>query len=190
MTIKPIPTTYRDYRFRSRLEARWAVFFHHAGVDADYETQGFMIGDRPYLPDFYLPGTGTWVEVKGAEEELDHDLMTAAPACLPGGDPRLLILGPIPDAPEGGNWAWLGFDAELFDVEASQENIFDGWWQFGAGGLLEHASETSCAPPASIGNDEWLEPVLNMVGDVPLRIISAYRAARSARFEHGESGAS
>lgn len=27
MSIKPIETVYKGYRFRSRLEARWAVFF-------------------------------------------------------------------------------------------------------------------------------------------------------------------
>jgi hypothetical protein len=186
MTIKPIQTTYRGHRFRSRLEARWAMFFHRAGVDWHYETQGFMVGGRPYLPDFYLPATGTWVEVKGAEAELDHDLMEAAPTCLPGeGSPQFLILGPMPEAPEGGNWAWLGFSAETFDGE---QIVLDGWWQFGDGGLLEHAAETSCAPPFSAGGDEWLSPALNMAGEVPPRFIDAYRAARSARFEHGESG--
>lgn len=30
MTIKPIETVYNGYRFRSRLEARWARFEHGA----------------------------------------------------------------------------------------------------------------------------------------------------------------
>lgn len=30
--IKPIKTQYKGYRFRSRLEARWAVFFDACGV--------------------------------------------------------------------------------------------------------------------------------------------------------------
>ncbi len=30
--IKPIETYYDGYRFRSRLEARWAVFFKVAGI--------------------------------------------------------------------------------------------------------------------------------------------------------------
>lgn len=30
--IKPIETKYKGYRFRSRLEARWAVFFDALGI--------------------------------------------------------------------------------------------------------------------------------------------------------------
>src|SRR5262245_3495425 len=36
-TIQPIETIYRGYRFRSRLEARWAVFFQTLGVPWEYE---------------------------------------------------------------------------------------------------------------------------------------------------------
>jgi hypothetical protein len=39
--IKPIETLYRGYRFRSRLEARWAVFFDAAGIRWRYEEQGY-----------------------------------------------------------------------------------------------------------------------------------------------------
>ena len=30
--VKPIETQYHGYRFRSRLEARWAVFFDVMGI--------------------------------------------------------------------------------------------------------------------------------------------------------------
>lgn len=72
-----IETRYNGYKFRSRLEARWAVFFDTLGLSWRYEPQGFEIGpNQRYLPDFYLlevgvRGTdtsGTWVEIKG---ELD-----------------------------------------------------------------------------------------------------------------------
>lgn len=54
--IKAIETQYNGYRFRSRLEARWAVFFDAMGIDYEYELEGFELpsGAR-YLPDFYLP---------------------------------------------------------------------------------------------------------------------------------------
>lgn len=53
--IKPIETTYNGYRFRSRLEARWAVFFDAFCIMYEYEPEGFMLkyGMR-YLPDFAL----------------------------------------------------------------------------------------------------------------------------------------
>ncbi len=63
--IKPIETIYNGYRFRSRLEARWAVFFDVLGVKYEYEPEGFEISNGVnYLPDFYLPEMETYVEVK------------------------------------------------------------------------------------------------------------------------------
>lgn len=188
--MKAIETLYRGCRFRSRLEARWACFWDHLGTRWEYEPEGFMIGDRPYLPDFRLPN-GTWVEVKGSEDELDHDLMIAAPEYLPrGASPRLLVLGPLPEPPplKRGNWAWLGFDAAEFDGETA---VLDGWWEFDEDGIPWPAAETSSAPPPSWGRGdaEWLTPMINMTGDVSPVIIAAYKAGRSARFEHGESGA-
>ena len=35
--IKAIETYYKGYRFRSRLEARWAVFFDAAGINLNTE---------------------------------------------------------------------------------------------------------------------------------------------------------
>lgn len=67
MPIKAIETSYKGYRFRSRLEARWAVFFDHLGLRWEYEPEGFELGGGVrYLPDFKLvDGCPTWVEIKG-----------------------------------------------------------------------------------------------------------------------------
>lgn len=64
--IKAIETRYKGYRFRSRLEARWAVFFDALGVEWRYEPEGFDLGKELgyYLPDFYLPKFNAWAEVK------------------------------------------------------------------------------------------------------------------------------
>ena len=43
MEIKPIETVYNGYRFRSRLEARWAVFFDEAEIPYEYEPEGFDV---------------------------------------------------------------------------------------------------------------------------------------------------
>jgi len=67
MTIKPIETKYNGYRFRSRLEARWAVFLDEIGVAYDYEPEGFDIDGVWYLPDFLLTELDVWFEVKGQE---------------------------------------------------------------------------------------------------------------------------
>ena len=42
--IKAIETVYKGYKFRSRLEARWAVFFDALGVEWEYEPEGFELG--------------------------------------------------------------------------------------------------------------------------------------------------
>lgn len=117
-TPKPIPTWYAGCYFRSRLEARWAVFFDRMQIPWQYEPQGFLIdrvggGETPYLPDFLLPECGTWIEVKGYEAGLDLDLLGDAEPQLPrhhdGGElgPSLLVLGPIP---RPGRSAWRGWE--------------------------------------------------------------------------------
>src|SRR5690349_16214156 len=79
--IKAIETQYRGYRFRSRLEARWAVFFDAQGLRWEYEPEGFDLPSGWYLPDFRLLGTGwgrydpgeLWVEVKPAAARWPDD---------------------------------------------------------------------------------------------------------------------
>ena len=54
--FKAIQTEYKGYLFRSRLEARWAVFFDAMGIEWEYEPEGIVLSDGTnYLPDFYLP---------------------------------------------------------------------------------------------------------------------------------------
>ena len=75
--IPAIPTRHAGVLMRSRLEARYAVFFDRLGIRWEYEPQGFLLpsGDG-YLPDFWLPDLGCYVEVKptggdfGKAEEL------------------------------------------------------------------------------------------------------------------------
>ena len=64
-SIKAIETHYDGYRFRSRLEARWAVFFNAVGLEYQYEMEGFEMEGVRYLPDFYIPSLNRWFEIKG-----------------------------------------------------------------------------------------------------------------------------
>lgn len=73
MSIKAIETEYNGYLFRSRLEARWAVFFDELNVEYKYEPEGFDLGNGVYyLPDFYLPDINAYVEIKGVMNEVDY----------------------------------------------------------------------------------------------------------------------
>lgn len=63
--IRAIETRYNGYRFRSRLEARWAVFFDTMNAPYSYEYQGYILtNEGPYLPDFLLLRSSLFVEVK------------------------------------------------------------------------------------------------------------------------------
>jgi hypothetical protein len=80
--IKSIDTFYNGNYYRSRLEARWAVFFDMVGIKYLYEPEGFenKIGER-YLPDFYLPEMilrnnihkGIYIEIKN--EHFNEDFI-------------------------------------------------------------------------------------------------------------------
>ncbi len=63
-TIKPIETKYNGFRFRSRLEARRAIFFDMIGLKYEYEVEGFEMNGIRYLPDFYIPSLDRWFEIK------------------------------------------------------------------------------------------------------------------------------
>lgn len=68
MSIKAIETAYKGYRFRSRLEARYAVMFDALGFEWQYEPEGFDLGEMGYyLPDFFLPKLNVWIEIKGGK---------------------------------------------------------------------------------------------------------------------------
>ncbi|MFA5195212.1 MAG: hypothetical protein WC401_05380 [Bacteroidales bacterium] len=49
-------TFYNNYYFRSKLEAKWAVFFDKCFIKYVYEPESYMsLSGQQYTPDFYLP---------------------------------------------------------------------------------------------------------------------------------------
>jgi hypothetical protein len=72
MIIKAIPTTYHNTKFRSKLESEWAKWLDQYDIKWAYEMQGFDLENGTwYLPDFYLPEVDTFIEVKGAIDNID-----------------------------------------------------------------------------------------------------------------------
>ncbi|MBL0058861.1 MAG: hypothetical protein IPP35_07080 [Elusimicrobia bacterium] len=63
--MEAIPTNYKNIRFRSKLEASYALTFDSYGIEWAYEVNGFQIDSIKYLPDFWLPKIHTVLEVKG-----------------------------------------------------------------------------------------------------------------------------
>lgn len=67
-TVEAIPTKYKTFRYRSKLEAQHAKFFDLLSIDFLYEPELFRFGNQSYLPDFkiFIPDEKVrWIEVKG-----------------------------------------------------------------------------------------------------------------------------
>lgn len=183
--IKAIETHYNGYRFRSRLEARWAVFFDAAEVRYEYEFQGFDLGDVGcYLPDFYLPDLPLWVEVKPVQpsaEELDK----AKALCHATMDEVVMVVG--------SPWftvIWDGFvyDEDFREVrhwsgDAPDEEAVDRWLQ----DQLYFQCMTTFGIKYPSGKFDLVCLVDSGDDGAALSLRYAYEAARSARFEHGET---
>lgn len=90
--MKSIPTTYNGVKYRSRVEARWAVFFDAMGWPATYEQEGFDLDGVWYLPDFWLSSFGIYVEIK-ADEPLPEELEKCRRLALLSGKLVWLLAG-------------------------------------------------------------------------------------------------
>lgn len=171
--LTAIQTRYKGHKFRSRLEARWAVFFEAAGIRWIYEQEGFLVNGKPYLPDFYLPEFG-YFEVKGRPEcnlallqefsDQSGELVILAFEEVPlprSGHGYLKILTPNSYHAEGDLVFWGYNDMFLQCTECMKITIQNEVYDTIKGNCCEGAREMS--------------------------IEHALLAAREARFEHGES---
>ena len=101
MTIKAKPTIFRSIEYRSILESEWAKWLYDRRFNAQYEKRKFKL-ERGiwYLPDFYIPETRTFIEVKGNMErihkpyQLTQELRRECPH-WPDGGTMLLLAGPV-----------------------------------------------------------------------------------------------
>lgn len=204
MTIKAIETEYNGYKFRSRLEARWAVFFDAAGIEYQYEPEGIETSDgEKYLPDFYLPELETYVEVKGKRPGYEQEILRLPKFIEWGGQVKqILILSDVPGKTEdGGIWHFPAFYYRGLEVRA-------GWFFFSDAGnsVWGHVSMANYTPPR-LGQYDYkrgrfsIEPqsdysymMKNISDDNGFNawefnpnVAKALKAARQSRFEHGET---
>lgn len=94
--IKPIQTFYKGYHFRSRLEARWAVFFDELNLQWEYEKEGFELQAGRYLPDFWISTVNMWAEVK-PEFKFDFDATIKVYQLASHTQKSVLLLGGAPE---------------------------------------------------------------------------------------------
>lgn len=206
--IKVIETVYDGYRFRSRLEARWYIFFRALGLKPEYEKEGFDLGEAGwYLPDFWLPELGCWVEIKPEaftrEERRRCDALGFATGRW------VVMLSGMVGEEEMGGIGWWDFEEEGNGWDDDRAALHANHWALDWRGALcicsgLHSARRMvyyhpCERPDGADLGEWLRehgvrwPVKKMPAEcrhdarAEARIRAAYSAARSARFEHGET---
>ena len=62
--MEALKTIYNKIQYRSKLEARWAIFFDHYGLRFEYEPTTFRLKSGLYCPDFFFPDLACYAEVK------------------------------------------------------------------------------------------------------------------------------
>lgn len=196
MVVQAIETRYAGCHFRSRLEARWAVFFDHLKIKWEYEPQGYSLPSGPYLPDFFLPkiNGGVFFEVKADTDEGHQDDLRWPQLAVSTMQDVFVAFGlPRPDSYDTLVYSEPNGSIEVYHPWQIDEGISCSWDNYqafcicrdcGAIGIqFEGRSyRLNCPCDRTEQGDRGHNP------DDP-RILTAYEAARSARFEHGQSGA-
>jgi hypothetical protein len=187
--LQAIETMYRGYRFRSRLEARWAVFLDAAAIKWDYEAEGFNLDGTYYLPDFWLPKSKSFLEIKPDTSSWLEDRAELKPllsllATTSGNNVFLVQGAPNPEDPELSNFTphVVSFapgkgicSARLFECPHCGQVAFRR--------MDQGAWEMWCECRGEIFDDTNYNPF-----ELSSRIRHAMQQARQARFEHGERG--
>jgi len=176
--IKPIETYYKGYRFRSRLEARWAILLDHLNAEWEYEPEGFDMDGLYYLPDFKVTnhagrgGKEIWIEVKGDMTDTDREKILRFSE-----DKPIYVVGNIPYG-ESFDVIIDCMEKQCYSGDPAKYNFatVDGDF-FGAFPCI-----TKSGRFALLGDDS------NYLCDAnELKTARAYTAARQARFEYGET---
>jgi len=208
--IKAIETFYKGYRFRSRLEARWAVFLDALGVKWEYEPEGFELpSGKRYLPDFKVECYGTrgdcydeasftlYIEVKGVMTEEDAEkirefsgLSKIYEWAEKGGFGKcpeiknpVLIVGNIPE------------QTDRYGVGGTSSIRFGSYERMNGIDIYPFNYETidgddfAAYPTAYQGRFYLMGDDSSYVDEEGERLMdAALDKARQARFEHGERG--
>ncbi len=203
--VTAIETRYGGCRFRSRLEARWAVFFTRLGLDWEYEEQGYQVGrnKQRYLPDFLLPDLGLYIEIKplnaflvdpegvrrweafaeAVAENWGHE--RSVPVKHPGVRAEVaMVCGPIPDPDKV--MPWGPTPRPSWAYERGMSVLGEGEWAWCACRSGRHFDIQHLGRGNRVACGCTEGDVGHTADDS--RILNAYGAARSSRFEEGSNG--
>jgi hypothetical protein len=212
--LRAIETRYKGYRFRSRLEARWAVVFDALDVRWEYEKEGFDLGTAGrYLPDFWLPEHACWIEIKGSQPTETERRKAAALATTSGFPVYIFPCGfPFADSVEDVRCSVDGCDGAYAFLCSGGEDNYYRWCvcpdcgrvgiQFDGRSDRLPCKECYSCWSARIHADLWAEgcPTHGTVvrtgcrrrsqnGDKAYtaghpKLVAAFNRGRAARFEH------
>jgi hypothetical protein len=203
-TLRAIETEYNGYRFRSRLEARWAVFLDAVGILYEYEKQGYSLPSGAYLPDFWIPldrfrgddppGSGSWFEIKPVDPSED-ELTLLADLTWATGHRGFLIAGNVGPGEYRLFESWrVRSERQLHAAVVTEGNVLliladrEGPRMNEAGEFHQDDVLVCVRKVTDPGALRFpFGAVTRAILDAPEGILrGAYRAARGARFEHGE----
>lgn len=182
VAMKSIDTEWHGKRFRSRLEARWAVLFEALCIEWEYEPEGFEFDDGTrYLPDFLLHGIvgrggpDLYVEVKGKMTFDDADKVrkfsSNRPVYLVGD----MCCQSVVDM--GATHRWFdGMESVCYDWPYYYNYLTVDDDNFGA-----FLGVDADGAPRLFGDDS---SYLSEARNIPTAL--AYAAASTCRFEYGE----
>jgi len=197
--LKAIETVYKGYRFRSRLEARWAVFFDTLGLAWEYEPEGFDLDGLWYLPDFRFDEYLSFIEIKGSEPSAREIELASRLAAAEGGLFK-------EEFRAQGVYILVGSEFPprkiLRFAQDCKPRPSDGFIHWDDDHYLQESDATDCTfavcpvcgKAGILGwKDHPFYDILKSEGAwrsyFSNRWISnAYFAARTARFEHGQNG--
>lgn len=203
--IKAIETQYKGYRFRSRLEARWAIVFDELGIDWVYEQQGYVLpSGQKYLPDFRISlfGLKAWVEIKGGLDSKFENFQSRIQIPLPYVGKKKTDEFASELVKKGGVMFLFGDipDPYTDDILLQNQNMFrtsyqDGSWVSGALVVEDRGHFTPnfyCSDMCNRDGQYLMngQKEVDFASQEPFRVwwpSNAYEKARSARFEHGET---
>jgi hypothetical protein len=125
MSSKQTIFRHCGYEMRSHSETRWASIMDALSIGWVYEPEVFTTRHGWYVPDFFIPAAGVYLEVKGAspseiekEKACDVEIKTGCPVLFGYGDMEIiggeLYHGIVSYEPQGHRVAYS--TAELGDI--------------------------------------------------------------------------
>lgn len=204
--VRAIETRFAGCHFRSRLEARWAVFFDAVGIRWHYEPEGYELPSGRYLPDFSLPELDLHFEVK--PDALQHRVNDERWWDFAHAVGTIVIAYGMPRPSDNKAWGSHSSDGWMEEISHWGDQCIDvgdgfmresgapcrrvGWDNGRAFTICRRCDRIGITFEGRLerlpcGGCDDLDPRRDNCDDP--RLLAAYTAAHSARLEHGQSGA-